>query len=362
MYKSLTIKNFRCFKELTLSPLDRVNLIVGMNNVGKTALLEAIFMHIGSNNPNLALTVDSFRGIEQIELNSEEMWGWLFHNRHIDETIELKSHDTDKKQHTLKIYLAESKTSTVASLGKDKGITPTPSISPTTLTESLELKFDYREGKGKINSSCAFITNTIDGKKSLNTKRAKFKISRNGVFIGTHTRHPKEDAERYSKLERSGRIEKEVLPILKHLEPRLSRLSLLSTGGVSTIHGDIGIGVLVPLAFMGEGVLRLLKIVLAIANYPNGVILIDEIENGLHHSVMVKVWKAIAQAARNSNVQVFATTHSWECIQAAHVAFMESEKYDFRLHRLDRIDDDIKAVTYDQDMLTTASATDLEVR
>lgn len=362
MYKSFTIKNFRCFHDFTLKPLERVNLIVGKNSVGKTALLEAIFMHIGSNIPNLTLTVDTFRGITQLELNAEEMWGWFFHNRHMDETIELKSHGIDKKQRTLRIYLAESKTSTIASPDKNNGATPSPSASPTTLSESLELKFDYQEGKGKITSSRAFITNTIDGKKSLNTERALVKLAHEGVFISTHVRIPKEDVARYSKLERARKIEKEVLPILRCLEPRLRRLSLLAFGGESTIHGDIGIGDLVPLHLMGEGIVRLLNIILAIAHYSNGIVLIDEIENGLHHSVMVNVWQAIAQAARQSNVQLFATTHSWECIQAAHVAFMESEKYDFRLHRLDRINDLIAPVTYDREMLDTALPTDLEVR
>lgn len=362
MYKSLTIKNFRCFHDLTLKSLERINLIVGNNNVGKTALLEAIFMHIGSNNPNLPLVVDTFRGTTKIELNAEEMWGWFFHNRHLDKTIELKSYDIYNKQRTLRIYLAESKTSTISSPDTGKDTTSTPSGSPTTSAEALELRFDYQEAPGKAKTSRAFITYTSDGRKSLNIERAEFNLAFDGVFISTHKSLPKEDVERYSRLERAGRIEKEVLPILKYLEPRLLRLSLLSFGGESTIHGDIGIGELVPLHLMGEGIVHLLKIILAIYNYPNGIVLIDEIENGLHHSVMLNVWKAIAQAARQSNVQLFATTHSWECTQAAHVAFMESETYDFRLHRLDRINDLIVPVTYDKDMLSTALSTDLEVR
>src|SRR5256885_1678397 len=82
---------------------------------------------------------------------------------------------------------------------------------------------------------------------------------------------------------------------LQVLEPRLQRLSLVPLAGKAVIHGDVGLDLLVPVAFMGEGMRRLLSILLAISN-ASGPVLIDEIENGFHHSVMTRVWKAIAQA------------------------------------------------------------------
>ncbi|MGK7878307.1 MAG: ATP/GTP-binding protein [Xenococcaceae cyanobacterium] len=147
-------------------------------------------------------------------------------------------------------------------------------------------------------------------------------------------------------MERVGRQD-EVLETLRLLEPRLERLTLLVVDGQPIIHGDIGMSELVPLPLMGEGLGRLLSIILAIANAKGGTILIDEIENGLHYSVLTKVWKAIAHAARQAEAQIFATTHSGECIIAAHKAF--SEQYDFRYHRLDWVKDEIKAVPYDKE-------------
>ncbi len=108
---------------------------------------------------------------------------------------------------------------------------------------------------------------------------------------------------------------------------------------------------MIPLSFMGEGLTSLAAIILKISGTADGVLLIDEIENGFHHSTLVNVWKAIGQAARQFNTQIFATTHSWECITAAHHAFSESENYDFRLHRLDRDEDEISVKTYDQESL-----------
>jgi len=89
-------------------------------------------------------------------------------------------------------------------------------------------------------------------------------------------------------------------------------------------------------------------------------LLIDEIENGLHHSVMQTVWKGLAVAAREGGVQIFATTHSWECILAASAAIPDGD--DFQVIRLDRIGDDVKPVTINQRMVTTAEKFNMEMR
>jgi hypothetical protein len=181
------------------------------------------------------------------------------------------------------------------------------------------------------------------------------------IFIGSAGRVPDEDVKAFSELEEANRQE-EVLPSLRIIEPRLQRLSLLLSGGKPMIHGDIGLSRLVPMSFMGEGIRRLLSVLLAVATARDGIVLIDEVENGFHYSVLTKVWQAIAHAARQANVQVFATTHSWECILRAHEAFAEEDAYDLRLHRLDRSGDQISAVSYDREMIEAALYNAVEMR
>lgn len=108
--------------------------------------------------------------------------------------------------------------------------------------------------------------------------------------------------------------------------------------------------------------MRLASLVIHVGNAPKGVVLVDEIENGLHYSILPRVWKAVGEVARQFDTQIFATTHSMECIVAAHKAFSESEHYDFRLHRLERTGDTVHTVTYDQETLDAAIETGLEVR
>jgi len=135
-------------------------------------------------------------------------------------------------------------------------------------------------------------------------------------------------------------------------------------GNEPVLHGDIGVGRLLPLPFMGEGIARLASLVLLIANATDGVVLVDEIENGLHHSILSKVWRAIGEAAREFNAQVFATTHSRDCILAAHRALSGGELYEsaFRLFRLERAGESIRALSYDREALQAAAEAGLEVR
>lgn len=357
MHKTLTIKNFRCFEDFTLKPLERVNLIAGRNNVGKTAFLEAIFMLVGPHNPDISVRINIFRGIERLAGEPEEAWGWLFFNKRVDDPIRITSVDEKNVSRSLQISLPQLTTTTITPQER-------ANMAPEKINESLESKqgdreliLQYHDTIGLSAISRAFFT----GDGQIKIERGMRKYSPNGVFFPTTHRFPAAIAMRFSNLDREGRIG-EVLANIKILEPRLKRLALLFQDGMPIVAGDIGLKELVPLPVMGEGLVRMLSILLAIADSPGGYVLVDEIENGFHHTVLTEVWKAIALAARKSDTQLFATTHSWECIEAAHTAFTASKKYDFLLHRFDSVDTEVKAVTYDRKKLSTAMKTDLEVR
>ena len=261
MYRSFTIKNFRCFRDLMLEPLERVNLITGKNNVGKTALLEAVFLHLGVNNPSLPLQVTAaVRGIEQRVVDAGETLGWLFFDRRVKETIELVGLEADNTTRRLNVRFVKSEIAQVSSV----------TDTLTTVAALRDLQLEYQDTNGqrattRVRADGATVT-TRAGEVSLPL----------GIYLSTRARSLKEDAERFSNLERVGRQEM-VLPALQLLEPRLRRLAVLITGGAPIINGDIGIAELIPLPLMGEGMVRLLSILLAIANAPGGVVLVDEI-------------------------------------------------------------------------------------
>jgi hypothetical protein len=367
LLRSFDIRNYRCFRELNVPELRQVNLIAGKNNTGKTALMEALFLHLGPQNPQLSLVVSALRGIEQFSPNPTELWGWLFFARDTKQPIELISVGPDDTRRSLRLRLAppERSLETPPSSGwvlSTEGDGLLDKVTVTTALGARELILEYEDSTGQNGVARAAITR--EGNKPAiafyNSSLEPFPLC---TFLGTRSPQTTiQDADRFSRLVEEGR-EGELVETLKALDTRLRRLLVLVTAGQSMIHGDVGFRAPVPVPLMGDGFGHLLSILLAIASVPGGMLLIDEIENGLHYSVLADMWRAIGAAARGSETQIMATTHSWECIQAARLAFEGSgEAEAFQLLRLDRTDADTRVVRYDREMIETAAETGLEVR
>ncbi len=362
MLKSITIKNFRGIRDLTLNsvgrPFQQFNLIAGKNDSGKTSLLEAIFLLLAPNNPELLLRVNVFRGLEHFKVNPDEMWGWIFHRKNTNQEIEIRAEYSNGSSAYLKVRLVEqSKAKRPLKKGKN-WLARMEKQKTSSSTHPKELVLEYsKSGEGTIVSKA-----TVNS-EGLKWDRGSMPSSPTGIFITANRSLVQENPERFSKLEEVGRTDS-IVEALKIFDSNIKRLALLITGDSPTIHADVGLGRLIPVTYLGEGLKRLLTILLAIADAPGGTVLIDEVENGFHYSVLKDVWKAIANLARQTeiNTQVFATTHSYECIQAAHLAFLENEPYDLGLFRLDRSDDTITVASYDQELLEYATEMSHEVR
>lgn len=361
MYKDLKIHNFRQFKKLHLNNLSRVNLIGGMNNTGKTSLLEAIFLMLGPNNPELILKIDSFRGIGGFTIQKDDfsrsVWGWLFYDKLTAEEINITTTDYQNIKKELVVKLVDPERQHIVTSSIQEGdVNGSLTTSVTDSEIQLIYKVDDSHGKDEIVSRL-FIE--VD---SLQIVRGKMQPLPRGLFLPARTRTT-DDIERFSELDASNRQDS-IVDALRLLEPRLKRLTISYQGGKPFISGDIGLKELLPISLMGEGIGRLFSVVVAIANATGGTVLIDEIENGIHYSVLSKIWQAIAKIAQQSDTQVFATTHSLECIQAAHTAFLNAEEYDFRYYRLEHNPktDDIEVLSYDQETIETSIEMNFEMR
>ena len=117
----------------------------------------------------------------------------------------------------------------------------------------------------------------------------------------------------------------------------------------------------VPLKSLGDGAVRLFGAALALANSRNGFLLIDEAENGIHYSVQRNFWRMVLRSAHKDNVQVLATTHSWDCVRGFAQA-AAAEDAEGVLVRLDRDGEEMRAVEYSEADLETAAEQGIEVR
>jgi AAA domain, putative AbiEii toxin, Type IV TA system/AAA domain len=156
----------------------------------------------------------------------------------------------------------------------------------------------------------------------------------------------------------------EWLSLLRLIEPRLEDLDQFPPEHEvqSVVHAKIGLHELIPLSQLGQGFNRLAYLYAGLLGQNANIALIDEIENGIHYTALPILWQGIANIARELDIQIFATTHSYECIQAAAKVF-EATPQEFQLIRLERTEDNnIKPVLVQDENLVTVLQESYEIR
>jgi ABC-type multidrug transport system ATPase subunit len=116
-----------------------------------------------------------------------------------------------------------------------------------------------------------------------------------------------------------------------------------------------------PLRSFGDGLNRLFGIVLSLVNAKDGFLLIDEFENGLHHTIELGVWEAIFRLSKLLNVQVFATSHSSDAVETFQKAAALNPE-DGLLIRLSKKGDVVIPTLFRDKELAVATREHIEVR
>jgi hypothetical protein len=159
--------------------------------------------------------------------------------------------------------------------------------------------------------------------------------------------------------------EEKVVKALRILEPAVERIGFTSrqTSNSGILLKLRGQNQPIPLSSMGEGMRRILTLAMAAVTAENSVLLVDEIETGLYYETQTDMWCFILEVAQQLNIQVFATTHSWDCIAAFQEALDELEDNSVgKLFRLSRKGETIRPVEYPADKLSVAVRQSIEVR
>lgn len=347
MLKRLQIRNFRGFNALKIHDLSAINLIAGKNNSGKTSLLEAVFLLSGAGNTQLAMNDNVIRGLVPHGVSTgDPFWKQLFSNLDMGRSIEITAHKSSRAHLTLKIT-SERQPTTEIPLDRTNG------TSITNLLDERSLAFQYTGPSRK------------SVKSQISMKGQGFEVNQpstnppfQAIILLSRNRNIHEDAVRLGRLRQQKQGDM-LLKALRVFEPRLQSIEDNSSSGSPMIWGDIGWSELLPLSVMGEGMTQIARLVLGIASVPDGVVMVDELENGIHHTVLPDVWRVIDEAAKQFRTQLFATTHSLECVMAAHDSLSKDR---FRLHRLEIADNTSRCVTYEPNAIDGAIRHNLEVR
>lgn len=359
MITSLGLRNFKCFTHLNLPEVAQITIVGGRNNVGKTALLEALALFYGKVSPRMFSRHLTWRGVNNVSNASDFVIGPLFKDYQMEKTISISVTD-DGHEETMEIEFHPTYTHrAIEPAVSDRRENRSQENLDETPSASYIVDITYKSS-GSQNRKAQVIQDAqlseVQGDQSLLYPRKVIFITANTGF------NSDVDANRFGQLDIIGE-QQIIIDFLKILEPRLQDLSAIAVGQKLLIHGDIGIGRKIPLALMGEGMGRLLSIVLAIAISQDGLILIDEFEHGIHHSGMVQLWEGISRMATKYNCQIIATTHSYTNLQSAYQGILDGGLADnFRYIRLDRIANGIVAKTYTHEMLGAALESNWEVR
>jgi hypothetical protein len=171
---------------------------------------------------------------------------------------------------------------------------------------------------------------------------------------------PERVAQQFSALLKT-KQDPDVIDALRLIEPNVERIEVLSEPSGPSISLDLGLDALVPLNVSGEGMVRLFSIILELVASRDGVLLIDEIDNGLHYSVMPKLWKLLGELAEKHNVQVFGTTHNDDIIRSALEMFADTEGI-LGLFRIDKRGSQHVMVSYSDEAMEAVREVPFEVR
>lgn len=363
MLNSIQIQNFRILNQMSLPDLHRINLIAGLNSCGKTSVLEAVFLLSAAGDAQLLMNPYIMRGLSPnigIWTRAENPWGEVFSNLDIRQTIEIVAEHDEFGQLKLEITLERplheeirieqnGKKSIPSNLEAPiQNRVPVTSIS---IVPALNLRY-FRETNMQTESKIRPNSQGVEISQPATTPHFT------AIYVSSYTGSYEEDARLLGLLKRK-KLGYLLLRALKVIEPRLQSVEESSATGFPMIYVDVGLNELVPLVGMGDGISRIARLILAISSVPGGVVLVDEIENGLHHSVLPNVWKVIEEATSNFNVQLISTTHSRENIEAAHSVLDQKH---FRLHRLESNDGKNRCVTYVPESIKAAMKHGMEVR
>ncbi|WP_080058926.1 AAA family ATPase [Spirosoma aerolatum] len=369
MLNSLEIRNYRNLRHLTIEKLGRVNLLVGKNNTGKTSVLEAISLLACKANLQWISKIFEERGEDasstslmeteqRIEYNLELLSG-LFYGREYSTdkqaSILISSEDgflTLRFVYYIKEEIQDeegtySRIVTVNSPNNSEGlgleITVDNTFQVVTLNRNLNRPTRFRS----IPENIQFVRSSGINRETNGRLWDKITSSEKNIYV--------EDALRL--IEPNIESLRFVLPNIesygtKRKDERIGRVQLK------------GLSKPIYLRSMGDGINRILTIILAMVNCENGYLFIDEFENGLHYSVQEKLWEIIFFLSERLNIQVFATTHSNDAVKWFTYILAKQEKPDEagKAIRLQLHNGDVRAIDYSPEELETAVEYNIEVR
>ena len=310
MINSISYENFRGLKRLDLPELSQITLITGRNNAGKTSILEGIFLFMDHIDVNCFSIINSFRRLAA-GAHPSTVWGPAFYALNTSNPLSIRL-NLDGVASSLR-YERDDSFSPVETV--DQNSQDLFEQFTATSRSTFMLKWQYQQ---EDYSESGYNALNLSG----GLRNVKTNLPNNQMRFLPVTRYISPSVyDDTSVINWLGQIvlkgeKAKVIEALKIIEPDLSDIMTISNQGQMQIYIKV-LDQVLPARIAGDGLNRLLAMLCAIQDTPDSIILIDEIDAGIHYSVLENLWNVIAVAAKGNGCQIIATTHSYECIQNA---------------------------------------------
>jgi predicted ATPase len=365
MINSIEIEGYRGFDRFEMGDLGMINLLVGRNNSGKTSVLEAIYLLTSKGDPTAIWQLLWRRGEQLPEERSRSEAGpeldicHLFygHDLHVGSKISFSSKNQSPKR-ALEFEIAEA-------TAKDR-----EKLMPPGFPLVMHIRGSHVQApglvpisrKGGMPSEAMQMPRRMRGRFSDDSERAQ--------YITTDSMNAQDLIKMWDKIALTPN-ESLALSAMQFLDPSIERIASqsmpeyynLSRGGFKV--KQAGREQPVPIGSLGDGMWRMLAMAIAISYSKGaeaGVLLVDEIDSGLHYTAMEEMWRLLFNASKAFNVQIFATTHSSDCVNslAKICTALPQEKNRVTLQRIES--GKKKAIPYSEGEIKTAAENKIEVR
>ena len=357
LLNSLSIKNFRGIQNLSIIDMRRLVLLSGNNNVGKSSVLEAVFLMMDHLSPDSFIHMNGFRGLN-VPTNGVSLWEPLFYQMNPDNTIRIQA--TRGKDSLTLTYAKDDSYVPALNGGIPKNVAGSFQSSA---KRNYTLRFDFKvEGSVDYSEIGHYTTSENGTLREIaddNGEKQLMQLTYTSFVNNYFVRTDRAILDRMGKAEINGEKEK-LIGFLQRIDPSISDIVTLSINGVPQLYINTN-KKLLPIQFSGDGINKLLYIVLSIMDAKDGILLVDEIDTGFHYSMYKDLWRIVSDVSRDYNCQVIATTHSYENIVGA-VEGLKEYPEDFSFYRLGYDKDGLKSFRFSYDLLKSALRSDMEVR
>ena len=362
MLASIDIRNFRSFEYSNAKRLRRLNFVTGKNGSGKTTLLEAIFLNCAAGNAVSTFTINTQRGDIDYNLETDTSFRSLFHKLDITNPVMIDCEEIVQKRRrmrSLRISPTFRQKQAVGGTRTDD------------LVNGLSFSFKRVSSEEVTGSIRLTMPPTLPVQlfgqapqqmplEIVNPHSVKDVIF--AAYISPYAHNVKLDI--YNKLlaaTKDGTVGNIVRTLLL-IQPNIKNLVPIMDFGQANIYVDVGLGKLMPVTNLGSGFLILLRIALEINTFSNGILVIDELEDGLHYSVIPGVLRLLIEHIKATDIQIFISTHSDELIHASIKTAKEENFSDLCLINVAPGKSQLNARYFDFDELDFAVEADAELR